>query len=59
LFDDVVLQLGDDVKYLNFQDLENNEDYKKSCQVSIKFYESILSMNENDAGNCLRYLYSQ
>lgn len=59
LFAKVVIQLGDDVQYLEPRGLENREEYSKACKSVVKFYELILSNNNEIAGNGLRYVFSQ
>jgi len=54
----VVVQLGDDTKYIEGQELTNKEDYSKACKSFIRFYELILEKNDEIAGNGLRYLFS-
>ncbi|MCK4828275.1 hypothetical protein KA005_71765, partial [bacterium] len=55
----LVIQLGDDAKYLELQDLQNSAQYKQHCDAIIKFYELILGEDESTAGNALRYVFSQ
>jgi hypothetical protein len=54
-------KLGNDANCLNIetQDLQNSKQYKQHCDVVIRFYELILSEDKAEAGNALRYLYSQ
>ena len=54
----IVIQLGDDAGYLDATELQNREEYSKSCKTAIRFYERILSNTNKDAGNGLRYIFS-
>jgi hypothetical protein len=52
------LQLGEDVEYLEPQNLQNSAQYKRACDAAIKFYELILTEEKEEAGNILRYIFS-
>jgi len=54
----VVMELGDDVSYMDGQGLKNREEYSKACNTIISFYELILRNNKKAAGNGLRYVFS-
>jgi ATP-dependent protease ClpP protease subunit len=54
----VMVQLGDDARYLAAKGLQNTDEYSRSCNAVIRFYELILSNNEQVAGNGLRYTFS-
>lgn len=59
LLAEIVIQLGDDVQYMDTKKLGNKEEYSKACNIFIDFYELILSNNNKIAGNVLRYAYSE
>ena len=53
----VGLKIGDDLKYYTGEEMQNRAEYKKFCDVTIKFYELILAEDNETAGNTLRYVY--
>lgn len=54
----VRLKIEDEYRSLKPEELQNSADYKKFCDVRIKFYELILSEGDDAAGNALRYAFS-
>lgn len=58
LFEKLVPQLGDDVKYLDGPPLKNKAEYSKACNTFIKLYKLILLNETEVAGNGLRYIFS-
>ena len=58
LFEKIILQLGEDAKYLDPPPLKNEAEYSKTCNTFIKLYTLILLNETEVAGNGLRYMYS-
>ncbi len=58
ILDEIFLQLGDDAAYLDTSIAVNKEGYAKTCQIYIKFFETVLSYDKETAGNVLRYSFS-
>lgn len=58
---EIVLALGDDVEYvdIDLKKLQNSDQYKRHCDALIRIYELILANNKINAGNILRYMFSQ
>lgn len=54
----VRLKVADEYRSLKPEELQNSADYKKFCDIRIKFYELILSEGNDAAGNALRYAFS-
>ncbi|HBP87371.1 MAG TPA: hypothetical protein PKK23_19165 [Nitrospirales bacterium] len=54
----VRLKIEDEYKALKTEELQNSADYKRFCNVRIKFYELILSEGDDAGGNALRYAFS-
>lgn len=54
----LLIELGDDVGYLEAQDLKNGEEYSKACKAIINFYELILRYDNKTSANGLRYAFS-
>lgn len=59
LMEDAVLNLGDEVVYLEGLDLKNKNDYSKTCNAVINLYDFILLNNNKVAGNGLRYMFTE
>jgi hypothetical protein len=59
IFSEVLVQLGEDAQYLGAENLENKDDYSKSCKAVMKFYELILLNDDKSVGNTLRYIFSE
>lgn len=55
--DQVMTDLGEDIKYLDPQSLQNKQEYSACCQAFINFYDSIMRHNDKIAANTLRYLF--
>ncbi|MBN2285885.1 MAG: hypothetical protein JXI43_05515 [Tissierellales bacterium] len=51
--------LENDWIYLEIDDLQGTEDYKRHCDIIIKMYEAILSYDDDIAGNALRYFWTE
>ncbi len=58
VMDDVISRMGDDVDYLAPHDMQNSEDYRRTCNAVIKYYEIIIALDKPAAGNFLRYIFS-
>ena len=59
LFEKIATQLGDDIKYIEIQELKNKDDYSKACNTIVKFYNLILLEDFKIAANGLRYAFSE
>lgn len=54
----LVIELGEDAKYLELGSLQNKNDYARHCNAVVKFYEMIVAKDKDEASNLLRYLMS-
>ncbi len=60
-FAEILTRPGDDARYLHLQPKEmvGRQDYSRSCEAFLKFYELILAKDSEAAGNGLRYALSR
>lgn len=55
---EITTTMGDNANYIEPTGLQNREDYKRTCDASIEFYELIMAEEKDVAGNLMRYLFS-
>ena len=55
---EIRLKLSDGFQYLESQELRSKEEYAKACDSIIKFYQLILSYDDDTAANILHYIFS-
>ncbi len=58
LLDRLFVELGEHVDHLEFEGLQNRDDYERHCDAVIKLYETIVVKDKAAAGNLLRYMIS-
>lgn len=56
---EIIMRMGSRAEYLEIEGLNNGNDYSKSCQATIDFFGEIVSLDKEQAGNVLRYMFSE